>query len=171
MLFRSCIGGSFLAFVLSFIFLLYGPYDGFRNFWITTSMTTMSHQYLAKWFYSDEVIQKVLAMNEVIESKENTNTNLVKIKKYGRNMKVYKNKYEEQILKKDKDNDLYKVIEINGTGYKGYLVAIYDPSKVSLATSRYIGTRGEAITTVAKNEDAVIAINAEIGRASCRERV
>lgn len=155
-----CIGGSFLAFVLSFIFLLYGPYDGFRNFWITTSMTTMSHQYLAKWFYSDEVIQKVLAMNEVIESKENTNTNLVKIKKYGRNMKVYKNKYEEQILKKDKDNDLYKVIEINGTGYKGYLVAIYDPSKVSLATSRYIGTRGEAITTVAKNEDAVIAINA-----------
>ena len=48
-------------------------------------MTTMSHQYLAKWFYSDEVIQKVLAMNEVIESKENTNTNLVKIKKYGRN--------------------------------------------------------------------------------------
>lgn len=155
-----CIGGSFLTFVLSFIFLLYGPYDGFRNFWITTSMTTMSHQYLAKWFYSDEVIQKVLAMNEVIESKENTNTNLVKIKKYGRNMKVYKNKYEEQILKKDKDNDLYKVIEINGTGYKGYLVAIYDPSKVSLATSRYIGTRGEAITTVAKNEDAVIAINA-----------
>ena len=52
------------------------------------------------------------------------------------------------------------MIEINGTGYKGYLVAIYDPSKVSLATSRYIGTRGEAITTVAKNEDAVIAINA-----------
>lgn len=154
-----CVGSTFLIFVFSFLFLLYGPYAGFRNFWITTSMTTMSHQYLAKWFYSDETIEKVLAMNEVIESRENTNTKLVRIKKYGKNMKVYKNKYEEQILKKEEGNDLYKVIEISGNSYKGYLVAIYDPSKVSLATSRYIGTRGEAITTVAKNENAVIAIN------------
>ena len=30
------------------LFLLYGPYSGFRNFLITTAMTTMNHQYLAK---------------------------------------------------------------------------------------------------------------------------
>lgn len=151
---------SFFLCIGIFFFLLYGPYDGFRNFWITSSMTTMSHQYLAKWFFSDEQIYKVLAMNGIIESKENTNPNLIKIKKYDGTSKVYKNKYEKEILTKDKGNDLYKVIEISGAKYKGYLVAIYDPSRVSVATTRYLGKRGEAITTVAKNTNAKIAINA-----------
>ena len=35
-------------------FLLYGPYSGFREWLITSAMTTMRHQYLATWFYSDE---------------------------------------------------------------------------------------------------------------------
>lgn len=152
--------GSFIACIGIFFFLLYGPYAGFRNFWITSSMTTMSHQYLAKWFFSDEEIYKVLAMNGIIEPKGNSNPNLITIKKYASGSKVYKNKYEKEILTKDKGNDLYKVIEISGSKYKGYLVAIYDPSRVSLATTRYLGKRGEAITTVAKNTNAKIAINA-----------
>ena len=41
------------------LFLLYGPYDKLRNTLITTAMTTMSHQYLARWFYTDEYINKV----------------------------------------------------------------------------------------------------------------
>ncbi len=152
--------GSFIACIGIFFFLLYGPYAGFRNFWITSSMTTMSHQYLAKWFFSDEEIYKVLSMNGIIEPKGNSNPNLITIKKYASGSKVYKNKYEKEILTKDKGNDLYKVIEISGSKYKGYLVAIYDPSRVSLATTRYLGKRGEAITTVAKNTNAKIAINA-----------
>ena len=35
----------------SFLFLFYGPIDSFRTWWITTSMTTMSHQYLARMLY------------------------------------------------------------------------------------------------------------------------
>ena len=42
------------------MFLLYGPISWFRNTLITTAMTTMSHQYLAKWFYSDEYIKSNL---------------------------------------------------------------------------------------------------------------
>lgn len=152
--------GSFAACIGIFFFLLYGPYPGFRNFWITSSMTTMSHQYLAKWFFSDEEIYKVLAMNGIVEPNGNSNPNLITIKKYASGSKVYKNKYEKEILTKDEGNDLYKVIEISGSKYKGYLVAIYDPSRVSLATTRYLGKRGEAITTVAKNTNAKIAINA-----------
>ena len=49
------------------LFLFYGPWDGFRNFWITSAMTTMNHQYLATWLYSDETIQKVLANNQIVE--------------------------------------------------------------------------------------------------------
>jgi len=49
------------------MFLLYGPYSGFRRLLITTAMTTKSHQYLATWWYSDEEINKVLANNYVVK--------------------------------------------------------------------------------------------------------
>lgn len=146
---------TFMVFVLVFIFLLYGPYDGFRNFLITSSMTTKHHQYIAKFFYDDNTINKVLGENGVIEGLENTNTNLINLDE---NLK-YENEFEKEILVRNK-NDLYKLIEIRGDTYNGYLVAIYDPSRVSIATSKYLGKKGEAITTVAKRSGAVIAINA-----------
>lgn len=141
------------------LFLFYGPISSFRDFWITSAMTTMSHQYLATWFYNDKTIDEVLARNHIIEVDDTTNPDLIDIKEQNGGT-IYKNEYERQILEKDEGNDLFKVIPISGSGYQGYLVAIYDPSKVRLATTKYLGVRGEAITTVAKRENARVAINA-----------
>lgn len=149
---------GFACFIFAFYFLFYGPWDGFRNFWITTAMTTMNHRYLATCLYSEETIQKVLAGNSVIEPEGNTNTSLIKFTKYKKTT-IYKNEYEKEILDRNPD-DLYKVIDIEGKGYKGFLVAIYDPSRISIATSKYLGKRGEDILTVAKDNNAVIAMNA-----------
>lgn len=148
----------FVLGVGTFFFLLYGPYTGFRDFWITSAMTTMTHQYLATWFFSDEEIAKVLASNGIIEPEGNTDASLVTIKKHKGNARFYKNKYEADILK-DSDGKLYKVIDIQGKTYQGYLVAIYDPSKVTLATSKFLGSTGQSILTVAKDNNAVVAIN------------
>ena len=41
------------------LFLLYGPFNGFRDWLVTTAMSTMNHQYFATTFYSDEYINKV----------------------------------------------------------------------------------------------------------------
>lgn len=153
-------GGSFFVLGLSaFLFLFYGPWAGFRNFWITSAMTTMNHQYLATWFYSDETIQKVLANNKVIEVTEDTDPDMIKLRKYT-SKTIYKNEYEKAILIKDPDNDLYKVIEISGSSYQGFLVAVYDPSRISIATTKYLNVRGESILTVSKRENAIIAMNA-----------
>ena len=149
---------GFVCFLFTFYFLFYGPWDGFRNFWITTAMTTMNHRYLATCLYSEETIQKVLASNSVIEPDGSTNTSLIKFTKYKKTT-IYKNEYEKQILDRDPD-DLYQVIDIEGKGYNGFLVAIYDPSRISIATSKYLGKRGEDILTVAKDNSAVIAMNA-----------
>ncbi len=149
---------SFSCFLFAFYFLFYGPWDGFRNFWITTAMTTMNHRYLATSLYSEETIQKVLAGNSVIEPEGSTNTSLIKFTKYKKTT-IYKNEYEKEILDRNPD-DLYKVIDIEGKGYKGFLIAIYDPSRISIATSKYLGKRGEDILTVAKDNNAIIAMNA-----------
>ena len=156
---RKCLIGFIICdalFLFSFIFLFYGPWSGFRDFWITTSMTTKSHQYLAKWFYSDETIMKVLEDNIIIPVDEVTDTSLIKLKKYSTS--IYKNKYEKEILEHDPD-DLYKLVNVSGKGYNGYLVAIYDPSRVYLATTSHLGVTGEYITDVSKREDAKVIIN------------
>ena len=138
--------------------LLYGPYHGFRDWLITTAMTTKSHQYLATSFYSKDVIEKVLDENEVIESGESTDTSLIKFKDYDDSIVTYKNKYDKEILTKGNNN--YKLININENGLRGYLVAIYDPSKVKIATAQNMGVTGEMLTSIAKRENAMIGMNA-----------
>lgn len=153
-------GGSlFTLGVMAFAFVFYGPWDGFRNFWITSAMTTMNHQYLATWFYSDKTIQKVLASNSVEEVDEATNPDLIQLRHYS-DKTIYKNEYDKEVLTRDEGNDLYKVIEIKGASYQGYLVVLYDPSKISIATTAYLGVRGQDILTVSKRENAIIAMNA-----------
>lgn len=139
-------------------FLLYGPYSGFRDWLITTAMTTMTHQYFATWFYDDETIQESLAKNKVEESDEITNTNKI-ILDQNTKQKEYANEYERAVLEKDPNNDDYKIIEIEGKGYSGYLAVIYDPSRVKTVYTKKLGTSGQYLTQMAKDNDALIAIN------------
>ena len=139
-------------------FLLYGPYSGFRDWLITTAMTTMTHQYFATWFYDDETIEAVLAKNKVEETDEITNTNTIIVNKTS-SKKEYANEYEKAILEKDPNNDDYKIIEIEGKGYSGYLAAIYDPSRIKTVYTKKLGTSGQYLTQMAKDNDALIAIN------------
>ncbi len=142
------------------VFILYGPYPNFREWLITTAMTTMNHQYLATWFYSDETINSVLKKNYVVELDEEANIDQVKFVDYTNLKVMYKNKYEKEILTRDEGNDLYKVINIDETGMRGYLVVIYNPAKVKLATAANMNSYGEMLTDMVKKNNAVIGMNA-----------
>ncbi len=139
-------------------FLLYGPYSGFRDWLITTAMTTMTHQYFATWFYDDETIKASLAKNKVEEVNEITNTNTIVINNTVEET-VYENEYERAVLEKEPNNDDYKIIEINGKGYSGYLAVIYDPSRIKTVYTKKLGTSGQYLKQMAKDNDALIAIN------------
>ena len=139
----------------AFIFILYGPYKGFRTWLITTSMQTMNHQYICKIFYNEEQIKEVMEQNVVIESGESTDTSLVSKKR----ATEFIDEYDKEIL--DVDIDLpYKIIELELNGVKGYLAAIYDPSKVKVGVTKMLGKSGQYVTTMAEDEDAYLAINA-----------
>lgn len=149
----------------SVIGVLYLPGSGFRDWLITTAMTTMNHKYLATWFYSSYDINIVMSNNTVIESGEDTNPNLITFKELDFNKKTYKNEFEKEIFTKEEGNDLYKIIDINRDGLKGKLAVIYDPSKVKLGISKgtgdsLTGSYGEYITKIASRYNAVLAINA-----------
>ena len=140
-------------------FLLYGPYPNFRNWLITTAMTTMSHKYLATWFYDDETINQVMQDNYVKESDEATDLNAISFVNYSNSKVMYKNKYEKEILTHE-EGASYKLINIDGDGMRGYLIAIYDPSKVKVATASNMNSSGEMLTKIAEKNNALVAINA-----------
>ena len=151
-----CLGlicGSGLA------FLLYGPYPNFRNWLITTAMTTMNHKYLATWFYDKDTIDEVMQNNYVKESDEETDLDAISFVDYSNSKVMYKNKYEKEILT-HKEGETFKLININEEGMRGYLVAIYDPSKVKVATASNMNSSGEMLTTIAEKNNAVVAMNA-----------
>ena len=142
-----------------FAFLLYGPYSGFRDWLITSAMTTMTHQWIAYVFYDEDTVNGVLGENRVDEIVEATDVNTIIIGIDSKNNVEYANEYEKQILEKDPDNDDYKLIEISGKGYSGYLAAIYDPSKIHTLVTAKIGKSGQYLTTMAKDNNAKVAIN------------
>ena len=135
------------------LILLYGPSNGFRTWLVTTAMSTMNHQYLATTFYSGETINEILSENETIEPEENTDTSLIVAEE-----KPYVDEYDKEILDRE-DGAIYKLIEIDEGSFSGYMAVIYDPSKIKVVTSKYLGTRGEYLVDMAKREKAVVAIN------------
>ena len=138
----------------SFLFILYGPYDGFRNWLITTAMGTMNHQYYCKWFYSNDFINEVLGSNYIDDNGAETDANLVDHKESTK----YANSYEKEILERKKGT-LYKVIEFKVNGCNAYLGVVYDASKISVGYSKWLHSSGQYIYDMAKEQNSVLTIN------------
>ncbi|MBQ6284810.1 MAG: phosphodiester glycosidase family protein [Bacilli bacterium] len=140
-------------------FVAYGPFSFFRDWFVTTSMTTMTHRYFAYVLYNQEMIDEVLDNNKIIESEDPTDTSKIS---FNANVDTgtYESIYEEQVLKRDEGNDIYKVVDIKGNSWNGKMVVIYDPSKLKLVFSKKYGGSGEYLSSMAKNNNALVAMNA-----------
>ena len=138
--------------------LAYGPYSGFRNWFITTTSDSWHHSYLAHVLYSDKQINDLLDSMQTYEADGVTDASQITFN--GEDPGVYESIYEEQVLKRDEGNDLYKVVEISGPKYKGYVLVVYDPSRISLYQSTRMKTGGQKMTQLAKSAGAIAAVNA-----------
>lgn len=139
-------------------FITYGPIDTLRNLYITTAMKTMNHQYFAKIFYNDKTIEKVMNSNYYIKINDKVNLDNIVIDTGEKDH--YKNKYDEQILKRDNPNDTYKLINLKVGSANAYLVAIYEPKKVRLVSKETLGTdKGEQLKSICKRYNAKVCIN------------
>ena len=142
---------------LAFTIILYGPNENFKDWLVTTAMQTMNHQYLCKWFYNEQMIREVLDNNYVIESGESTDTTMV-VRQDKYRKAAYENEYEKAIL--DVDDDIkYKIIKFEVNGCSAYLGVVYDPSMVKLAVTKYKPRRGQYVTDMATDYNAILAIN------------
>ena len=140
-------------------FMMYGPWDKIRNLYINTAMKTMNHQYFANIFYSEETIQKIMSNNYFVSINEDANTDDIVINT--KEKSKYKDKYEEELFTRENGNELYKIINLKIGTSKGYLVAIYEPKKVRLISTKQfnIGGKGERISTMCDRYGGIVCIN------------
>lgn len=126
------LGAGFL-----YVFFKTSIFQKYKELWVQTAMTTMSHQYLATWFLSQEEIDEIMKKLEVTNT-ENSNSNNIDIQKNSGNVTVEK---------------------ITGSGYVGYVMTIPDASKVKLVDGRK-SSRGSKLSEIVKENNAVAGINA-----------
>ena len=139
--------------------MMYGPWNYFRNLYVTTAMRTMHHQYFANIFYNDETIRKIMDNNYFVAIEEDADVEKIEIDT--KEKKTYKDDYEKDLFTRTPGNDLYKVINLKIGGSDAYLVAIYDPTKVHLIrTANFnVGRYGERVLTMCERYKGVACIN------------
>ena len=140
-------------------FCFYGPIKSIRTWWINTAMHTMSHKYFAYIFYTDEMIQQTMNENYYIPLTEEVDLDSIVIDTAPKH--TYENEYDEQILVRDEGNDDYKLIDVKVGKYDAFLVAIYDPSRISVVTKEKLGKGafGENMVSMSKRTNSKVCIN------------
>ena len=132
--------------------------DSFKNFWIPTALTTKSHKYLAYMLYDEDEVNKIMSENYIEKNTEVINLDEIVIGNT-KEKTHYSSKYEEELFTRDEGNEVYKIIRLEESKYKGYLTVIYDPSDVELAVSSKLGKAGQSVNTLVKNNQGLVGIN------------
>ena len=142
--------------ILICFFVVYGPIDKARVFWITTAMETGSHQYFANIFYSEDTIKSVMSNNYLNEIEDSTDASAIKI---GEEEKItsYTSIYEKEILD-HKPEDLYKLIEFKYKEFDCHMIAIYDPTRLEVAYQNKLN-KGKVLSDILKDHDGILGIN------------
>jgi exopolysaccharide biosynthesis protein len=120
--------------------LVYGPFGGIRRYVIGTAMSTYTHQYIAKMLFPQSQIDEVLNVQSMTKA-ETQNTNTTKSANYNSN-----------------DLTVSEITSKNGS-FHGYLMEVTNPLRVKLAYTKYLGKVGETTGNMAKDHNAIAAIN------------
>jgi len=66
----------------------------------------------------------------------------------------------KEILTKNSEDDVYKVIDIEGDGYKGHMLVVYDPSRIDLVQAPNLKYGGKQLAKLLELNDGIAGINA-----------
>ena len=125
----------------------YGPSETARNLFVDSVMESSAGKFMATWFFSDEKLAQIRSVNSVVSSTEVTDSNLIAV-----NQKASETKAEDKPI---------EIIDIVSSTYKGKIVIVRDPSRVTVGVSGNYGgvNTGKTVKDMAIAYNATIAIN------------
>lgn len=124
-------------------YAFYGPFKKVRNMLVGLSISTGNHRYIAKAFFNDNDINKIIQENneDLNSSMENYNAS------------------EEKRFEIKYTNSSMERIDISNSKFNGSALIINDPTKVKVGFSSKLGHSGETVSDMAKRYSAIAAIN------------
>lgn len=122
------------------LIIFHGPFENVKKTLVGAAMTTLSHQYIAKAFLSDEEINKILRENSIETIQQDSGEVTVS----------FVNNHDSSIEREDISD---------GRKFKGYMLIIHDPTRVKVGYSKKLGVQGELTSQIARDNGAVVAIN------------
>jgi exopolysaccharide biosynthesis protein len=139
------IGTFIITFIISMIILCsglvalirFGVFPELRQFIVETAMTTMNHQYIAKIFADDDMIQEIMNNNRLVSGNSDKNA-------------IHPSKNHDSGI---------EIIDIKGASFKGKLLVVKDPSRLDMGLSSGLGKTGEQVLNIVKDYKAVAGIN------------
>lgn len=118
----------------------YGPFKNVTTTLVGSAMTTLSHQWIATSFLSQERIDSILGNHGDESVKQDLSSNDIKLPKG----------HDENIERQD----------VNMPGkFKGYMLIVHDPTRVKVGYTNKLYTEGQLTSEMARDKDAVAAIN------------
>jgi len=132
--------GLIFTVVTAPLIIFHGPFTNVKKTIVDASMTTLSHQWIAKLFLSDAEIQKIRSEDKVQVVQQGTNSILKFINSH--------------------DNSIERYNISNGIKFTGYLLIIKDPTRVKVGYSNKLGTQGELTSQIAQDNGSIAAVNA-----------
>lgn len=145
--FLACIVGLIYIFmfmaVTSPLLLMFGPYKNTRKVFISTLLATR-HKYLLTDYFTEDELNEMMGIEKQPEEEVKEETPVQNI---------------EDIDIKYADSSEIERYDIKTERYDAYVLEIKNPLKVKVAMTRYLGRTGEKTSEMAKNNDAVAAIN------------
>lgn len=150
----------FLSF-FSIIFIYHGPFKKLRDNIVSTSMDTSSYRLFSTWFLSSGEISQILDRTNPVVKNAIENTSNVVIAKSDWVASNTTNIDASPGIAASMQTDTGITLEdISGINYKGKLMVIKDPSRITLGLAPELGKMGATLSSIVKYYNAIGGINA-----------
>jgi len=140
-LFAFLIFQFIFALVTMPLLIFYGPFEEVKGTIVGASWNTLKHQYIVKFFLSDEAIARILRDSYADDP-------------------TAKGESIEKIELSGEHDSAIEVYNIEGGDFKGKLMVVHDPTRIIVGYSSLFPESGETTSQIAKNSGGVAGINA-----------
>lgn len=173
----TAIGAVAILVILSILLICHGPSLSARQLFVTTVLETGQLKFLASVFLSEEEIQAMVNQNSMKPMDDDIDISLIKISGNKSNLSGIDSislPGTDTADGNDQQNpdagtaspsisedptDGIEIIPISGRTFYGTMMIVEDPSRVSVATTYPWGERGKNLDVIAKENNAIAAIN------------
>lgn len=139
-----------LLMILDIPMVMYGPFKNLRAIYVTTAMTTFSHQYLAKIFLSDNSIKIIMDNNTADYKGKTTDITAITTASNSSEIPTF-----APIVK-----DTIKFEDISNNRFKGYVLMVSKPKRVTVGSTDKLNKIGMKLDGIIGRYNAIGGINA-----------